>query len=110
MNLKILPAAGHKIFPYLLRGLAIEWPNQVWCADITDIPLPRGFLYLVAIMDWASGAVLAWQLSNTMDTSFCVLALDETYHWFSPWGPLHPIGIAATAREHGTRGRHRANG
>jgi putative transposase len=71
------PAPGHKIFPYLLRGLAIERPNQVWCADITYIPLPRGFLYLVAIMDWASRAVLAWRLSNTMDTSFCVSALEE---------------------------------
>jgi len=71
------PAPGHKIFPYLLRGLAIERPNQVWCADITYIPIGRGFLYLVAIMDWASRAVLAWRLSNTMDTSFCVSALEE---------------------------------
>ena len=71
------PAPGHKIFPYLLRGLAVERPNQVWCADITYIPLPRGFLYLVAIMDWASRAVLAWRLSNTMDTSFCISALEE---------------------------------
>jgi putative transposase len=71
------PAPGHKIYPYLLRGLAIERPNQVWCADITYIPLPRGFLYLVAVMDWASRAVLAWRLSNTMDTSFCVSALEE---------------------------------
>ena len=71
------PAPGHKIYPYLLRGLAIERPNQVWCADITYVPLPRGFLYLVAIMDWASRAVLAWRLSNTMDTSFCVSALEE---------------------------------
>ena len=61
------PAPGHKIFPYLLRGLAIERPNQVWCADITYIPIGRGFLYLVAVMDWASRAVLAWRLSNTMD-------------------------------------------
>ena len=71
------PAPGHKIYPYLLRGLAIERPNQVWCADITYIPIGRGFLYLVAIMDWASRAVLAWRLSNTMDTSFCVSALQE---------------------------------
>jgi len=71
------PAPGHKIFPYLLRGLAIERPNQVWCADITYIPIGRGFLYLVAIMDWASRAVLAWRLSNTMDVSFCVAALEE---------------------------------
>ena len=56
------PAPGHKIFPYLLRGLAIERPNQVWAADITYIPIGRGFLYLVAVMDWASRAVLAWRL------------------------------------------------
>jgi putative transposase len=70
-------APGHEIFPYLLRGLAIERPNQVWCADITYIPIGRGFLYLVVIMDWASRAVLAWRLSNTIDTSFCVSALQE---------------------------------
>jgi putative transposase len=71
------PAPGHKIYPYLLRGLAIERPNQVWCADITYIPVGRGFLYLVAIMDWASRAVLSWRLSNTLDGSFCVSALEE---------------------------------
>ena len=71
------PAAGHKIFPYLLRGLAIERPNQVWAADITYVPIGRGFLYLVAVMDWASRAALAWRLSNTMDVSFCVGALEE---------------------------------
>jgi putative transposase len=71
------PAPGHKIFPYLLRDLAIERPNQVWCADITYSPIGRGFLYLVAIMDWASRAVLAWRLSNTMDVSFCLDALAE---------------------------------
>jgi len=71
------PAPGHKIYPYLLRGLAIERPNQVWCADITYIPVGSGFLYLVAIMDWASRAVLSWRLSNTLDGSFCVSALEE---------------------------------
>jgi putative transposase len=71
------PAPGHKIFPYLLRGLVIERPNQVWCADITYIPIGRGFLYLVAIDHWASRAVLAWQLSNTIDDSFVVAALEE---------------------------------
>jgi putative transposase len=71
------PHPEHKVYPYLLRDLAIERPNQVWCADVTYIPLRRGFLYLVAIMDWASRAVLAWRLSNTMDTSFCVSALEE---------------------------------
>src|ERR1017187_7232173 len=70
-------APGHKIYPYLLRGLRIAEPNHVWAADITYIPMARGFLYLVAIIDWASRAVLAWRLSNTMDTSFCLAALDE---------------------------------
>jgi len=71
------PAPGHKVFPYLLRGLSIERPNQVWAADITYVPLGAGFLYLVAIMDWASRAVLSWRLSNTMDASFCLAALEE---------------------------------
>ena len=71
------PAPGHKIFPYLLRDLVIDRPNQVWAADITYIPIGRGHLYLVAIMDWASRALLSWRLSNTMDSSFCVEALEE---------------------------------
>ena len=71
------PAPGHTIFPYLLRDMTIERPNQVWAADITYIPVGRGFLYLVAVMDWSSRAVLAWRLSNTMDVSFCVSALEE---------------------------------
>jgi len=71
------PAPGHKVFPYLLRNLAIDRSNQVWVADITYVPIGRGFLYLVAVMDWASRAVLAWRLSNTMDVSFCVSALEE---------------------------------
>jgi putative transposase len=71
------PAPGHKIYPYLLRNLSIDRPNQVWATDITYIPLGAGFLYLVAIMDWASRAVLSFRLSNTMDVSFCVEALEE---------------------------------
>jgi putative transposase len=71
------PAPGHKVFPYLMRGLTIDRPNQVWAADITYVPIGRGFLYLVAVIDWASRAVLAWRLSNTMDTAFCVSALEE---------------------------------
>jgi len=71
------PAPGHKIYPYLLRGVAITEPNHVWATDITYIPMAHGFLYLVAVIDWASRAVLAWRLSNTMDTSFCIAALDE---------------------------------
>ena len=72
-----IPAQGHKIYPYLLRGLNIERPNQVWAADITYIPMARGFLYLVAIMDWHSRRVLAWRLSNMMTADFCVEALEE---------------------------------
>ena len=71
------PAPGQKVYPYLLRALAITRIDQVWCADITYIPMARGFLYLVAIMDWVSRAVLAWRLSNTLDTAFCVEALYE---------------------------------
>ena len=71
------PHPEHRVYPYLLRGLAIERANHVWCADITYIPVSRGFLYLVAVMDWASRYVLAWRLSNTLDASFCVEALDE---------------------------------
>ena len=71
------PAPGHTIYPYLLREVTVERANQVWAADITYIPIGRGFLYLVAVMDWASRAVLAWRLSNTMDVSFCVSALEE---------------------------------
>ena len=71
------PHPQHKVYPYLLRGVTIERPNQVWCADISYIPLRRGFLYLVAIMDWASRKVLSWRLSNTMDADFCVAALEE---------------------------------
>ena len=71
------PATGHKVYPYLLRGMGITRPNQVWAADITYIPMDRGFLYLVAIMDWHSRCVLAWSLSNTLDADFCVETLRE---------------------------------
>jgi putative transposase len=68
---------GHRIYPYLLRDVVIERPNQVWCADSTYVPMPRGFLYLVVIMDWFSRYVLAWQLSNSLDGSFCRTALQQ---------------------------------
>jgi len=71
------PHPAHRVYPYLLKGAVIDRPNQVWCADITYIPVRRGFLYLVAIMDWATRKVLAWRLSNTMHAGFCVEALDE---------------------------------
>ena len=66
------PGEGHEIFPYLLKGLAITGPDQVWCADITYVPMATGFMYLVAVMDWWSRYVLGWRLSNTMDAAFCV--------------------------------------
>ena len=71
------PHPEHRVYPYLLKDMSINRSNQVWCADITYIPVCRGFLYLVAVMDWASRHVLAWRLSNTLDAGFCVEALDE---------------------------------
>jgi putative transposase len=72
----------HAVFPYLLRDLAIERPNQVWCADITYIPMRRGFLYLVAVMDWCTRKVLAWRVSNTMEADFCITAVEEAIKRF----------------------------
>ena len=71
------PGLGHRVYPYLLRSMKITKPNQVWAADITYVPMARGFMYLVAIMDWHSRYVLAWRLSNTLDVDFCVKALEE---------------------------------
>jgi putative transposase len=71
------PHPQHKIYPYLLKGLDISQPNHVWCADVTYIPMRKGFLYLVAIMDWYSRKVLSWRLSNTLDADFCSEALKE---------------------------------
>ena len=72
-----MPHPAHRIYPYLLRDLVIERANQVWCTDITYIPMRRGYLYLVAIMDWATRKVLSWRVSNTMDVDFCIEALRE---------------------------------
>jgi putative transposase len=72
-----VPHPEHRVWPYLLRDLTIDRPNQVWWADLTYIPMRRGFLYLVAIMDWATRKVLAWRVSNTMDVEFCLDALEE---------------------------------
>ena len=110
-------APGHKIYPYLLRGLPITEPNHVWAADITYIPMAHGFLYLVAIIDWASRAVLAWRLSNMIDTSFCLAALDEALARYGTpkifntdqgaqftsaafTGRLEAAGVVATMRLH----------
>ena len=78
------PAPEHRIYPYLLRELEIEHPNQVWCADITYIRMHRGFAYLVAVMDWFSRYVLSWRLSNTLDAAFCTDALDEALEAGAP--------------------------
>lgn len=71
------PGEGHQIYPYLLKGLEISGPNQVWCSDITYLPMACGFLYLVAVMDWWSRYVLAWELSNTMEAEFCIRAWEQ---------------------------------
>jgi len=78
------PGKGHKIYPYLLRGLDINRPNQVWATDMTYIPMARGFVYVVSIMDWYSRKVLAWRVSNTMDADFCVDALEEAISCYGP--------------------------
>jgi len=71
------PHPGHKVYPYLLRGLDITEANSVWCSDITYIPMAKGFCYLVAVMDWTSRKILSFRLSNTLDVSFCIEALEE---------------------------------
>ena len=80
------PGAGHKIYPYLLRGLSIERANQVWAADVCYLPMAKGFMYLVAIMDWHTRRVLSWRVSNTLDADFCVDALEEAIARFGPPG------------------------
>src|SRR6201997_3685677 len=84
------PAPEHRIYPYLLRGLVIERVNQVWAADITYVPMARGFLYLVVVMDWVSRYVLAWRLSNLLDASFCTTSLAQKDY---PEQPLTDITI-----------------
>ena len=71
------PGKGHKIYPYLLRGMRIDQPNQVWATDVCYIPMAKGFMYLVAVMDWHSRRVLSWRVSNTLEPDFCVEALEE---------------------------------
>ena len=72
-----LPGEGHEIYPYLLEGLDISGPDQVWCSDITYVPMAEGYLYLVAVMDWWSRYVLSWELSNSMDSEFCIRAWER---------------------------------
>lgn len=78
------PGVGHRVYPYLLRGLAIDRANQVWSSDITYVPMERGFMYLVAVMDWHSRYVLSWRLSNTLESDFCVAALEEALRRGTP--------------------------
>jgi putative transposase len=78
------PHPNHKVYPYLLRGKRIDRSNQVWAADITYIPMARGFMYLVAVMDWHSRKVLSWRISNTLDADFCVEALSEALAIYGP--------------------------
>lgn len=78
------PAPGHRIYPYLLRDLAVVRPNQVWCSDITYVPLRHGFMYLTVVMDWYSRLVLSWALSNTLDHAFCLQALEAALAWGQP--------------------------
>ena len=104
------PHPEHKIYPYLLKGLSITRPNQVWCADITYIPMRRGFLYLVAIMDWATRKVLSWKLSNTMDAGFCVEALERQRMATHTAGrrsstPTRAVSSPAPTSPHGPQGR-----
>jgi putative transposase len=91
---------AHKIYPYLLRELVIERPNQVWAADVTYIPMARGFLYLVVVMDWYSRKVLAWRLSNTLTADFCVVALRMPWRASGRPEPSTPIRAASSPAPH----------
>lgn len=91
--------SGHQVYPYLLRGLAIERPNQVWSSDITYIPMKCGFMYLVAVMDWFSRHVLSWRLSNSMDADFCVEALEGALELATPEIFNTDQGAQFTSRE-----------
>lgn len=105
------PHPEHPVFPYLLRGMAIARPNQVWCADITYIPMRRGFMYLVAIMDWYSRKVLAWRLSNTLDADFCIATLEDALEKYGKPEILNTdqgcqftsIGFVALLQENGIK-------
>jgi len=92
-------APNHKIYPYLLRGVAITHPNQVWSTDITYIPMSKGFMYLVAVMDWYSRYVLTWELSNTLDGNFCIQALQQALTLGRPEIFNTDQGVQFTAHE-----------
>jgi putative transposase len=97
-----IPSQGHKLYPYLLRSLKIDRPNLVWSSDITYVPMPHGFMYLVAIIDWFSRYVLAWQLSNTLDGRFCLDALQQALSLGKPDIFNTDQGVQFTALEYTT--------
>ena len=106
------PAPGHEIHPYLLRGVSIERPNHVWSTDITYVPMQGGFLYLVAVMDWFSRFVLSWELSNTMETGFCLAALEAAFRFGQPeiWNSrVPPIEVFRAAGEPARTGKQTRN-
>jgi putative transposase len=92
------PAAGHRVYPYLLRGVAVERPGQGWSADVTYVPLPGGFMYLAATIDWYSRLVVAWRLSNRLDGSFCLEMLEEALARGTPGVFNTDQGVQFTAR------------
>ena len=96
------PGQGHKVYPYLLRELTVERPNQVWAADICYLPMARGFLYLVAVMDWYSRKVLAWRLSNALHGDFCVEAVEDALAHF---GSPEVFNTGGTVHQHGVHRR-----
>ena len=106
------PTPGHKVYPYLLKDVLIERPNQVWSSDITYVPLGQGYLYLVAVMDWYSRLVLSWRLSNSLDADFCVDALDEALEHgrpeisHGPGGSVHQRPFHRTAAFGADRDQH----
>jgi len=108
------PAPGHKIYPYLLRGVEVTKPNQVWAMDITYIPMARGFVYLAAVLDWFSRRVLSWRVSITMEADFCVAALEEALAIHGR--PEISARCKASSRQHRSglavyrRGLHRRSG
>jgi putative transposase len=108
------PYPAHKIYPYLLRGLAIERPNQVWAMDITYIPMARGFVYLAAVVDWFSRRVLAWRIAITLEVDFCLEAVEEALARHGkpaifntdPRQPVHQHRLHRAAAEERHRGQH----
>ena len=103
------PAVAHKIYPYLLGGISIERVNQVWCSDVTYIPMAKGFLYLVVIMDWVSRAVLAWRLSNTPGATVIALLLSSSSISIL-WLAVAPVGMWAKAQPVGEADRPHIHG